>query len=114
MNFVLKECSHAKLYLTFWQKNYDDIDVYNIIAITYECTSFQYFVNADLSNIIILIKILVGTNLSPLYRAIHADIWTGPKTGQSYLPPFSASSAVIDRPIKRYPFRATPFVQLIM
>ena len=50
--------------LTFWQKNYDDIDVYNIIAITYECTSFQYYVNADLSNILILIKIDEDSHLS--------------------------------------------------
>ena len=50
--------------LTFWQKNYDDIDVYSIIAMTYECTSFQNFVNADLSNILILIKIDKDSHLS--------------------------------------------------
>ena len=50
--------------LTFWQKNYDDIDVYNIIAITYECPSFQNFVNADLSNILILVKIDEDSHLS--------------------------------------------------
>ena len=50
--------------LTFWRKNYDDIDVYNIIAITYECPSFQNFVNADLSNILILIKIDNDSHLS--------------------------------------------------
>ena len=50
--------------LTFWRKNYDDIDVYNIIAITYECPSFQNFVNADLSNILILIKIDEDSHLS--------------------------------------------------
>ena len=60
--------------LIFWRKNYDDIDVYNIIAITYECTSFQYFVNADLSNILILIKIDKDSHLS-----IHLSVAWSPE-----------------------------------
>ena len=60
--------------LTFWRKNYDDIDVYNMIAITYECPSFQNFVNADLSNIPILIKIDKDSHLS-----IHLFIVRSPE-----------------------------------
>ena len=44
--------------------NYDDFDVYSIIAMTHECTYFRNFVNANPSNILILIKIDEDSHLS--------------------------------------------------
>ena len=48
--------------------NYDDFDVYSIIAMTHECTYFRNFVNANPSNILILIKIDEDSHLSKMSK----------------------------------------------